>query len=203
MGIEKSVFRKTSAIGVATAIALLASACSLLGPQVNTETYVTDDGAIVVQSVKLTATVTSIDSRKRTVTIDPKYGDKRTVKVPDEMVNFNQIRVGDEVEADIVEETAVSLIRGGAAESAGALDAVALAPVGAKPALTAVSSRELTADVIAIDAHSHSVTLEFIDGSTESFKVGKHIDLSEVSLNDSVRVQVTDAIAIDFHKKQK
>lgn len=201
MGAKTSFFGTASAMG--TTIALLASGCAMLGPQVEKETYVTDDGAIVVESVQLTAIVRSIDERNRTLTIDPKWGAERTVKVPDEMVNFDQIRVGDEIEADIIEEVAVVLLHGGAPESIGGLDAVALAPVGSKPGIAVVSSRELTADVIAIDAHAHRVTLEFIDGSTESFKVGKHIDLSEVSLNDSVRVRVTEAIAIDFHKKRK
>lgn len=45
------------------------------------------------------------------------------------------------------------------------------------------------------------MTLEFVDGSVESFKVGKHIDLSKVSLDDSVRVQVSEAVAIAFEKK--
>jgi hypothetical protein len=189
-------------IGITAAVALLSSACALLGPKVETKTYTTDDGAIVVESLKLTATVKAIDRRSRTLTLDPKYGDERTVKAPPEMANFDQISVGDEVEADIIEEIAVSLVPGGAPESAGALDGVALAPVGDKPAVAVVSSRELTADVVAIDAHSHKVTLEFIDGSVETVKVGKHIDLSKISLDDSVRIQVTDAIAIDFHKKR-
>ena len=42
----------------------------------------------------------------------------------------------------------------------------------------------------------------FIDGSTSAVKVGKHIDLSQVSLYDSVRVQVTDAVAITISKKE-
>ena len=119
----------------------------------------------MVESVRLTATVKAIDARNRTLTIDPKYGDEQTVKAPPEMINFDQISVGDEIALEIVEEIAVRLIHGGAAESAGALEGIALAPVGTKPAIAVVSSRELTADVIAIDAHSHAVTLEFIDGS--------------------------------------
>jgi hypothetical protein len=191
----------TKTLSAAFAITILLSACSLLGPKVKTQEYVTDDGVILVESVKLTATVKAIDQRNRTLTLDRKFARDQKVKASAEMANFDQIRVGDELEAEIIEETAVSLVPGGAPESAGALEGVALAPVGDKPALGVVSSRELTADIVAIDSHSHKVTLEFIDGSTESFKVGKHIDLSTVSLHDSVRIVVTDAIAIEFHKK--
>ena len=189
------------AVAISSASVFLSSGCALFGPTTETRVYETDDGAILVETLKLTATVKAIDQRARTLTIDPRYEAEQVVKASPEMANFDQIRVGDELEVEIIEETAVSLVPGGAPESAGALDGVVLAPIGDKPAIAVVSSRELTADIIAIDAHSHSVTLEFIDGSVQSFKVGKHIDLSTVSLDDSVRIQVTDAIAIDFHKK--
>ena len=52
----------------------------------------------------------------------------------------------------------------------------------------------------AIDAHAHSITLELIDGTTQSIKVAKHIDLTQFGLGDSVRVQVTDAVFINFEK---
>jgi len=195
--------RNSNAILIASSLVLFLSGCGLLGPQVEVETYQTDDGAIVVESVELTATVKAVDQRARTLTLDPRYGDTRTVKVGPNMTNFNQIRVGDEVHAEIVEELAVKLIAGGTSESIGELDAVALAPVGAKPGITVVSSREVTADIIGIDAHAHTITLEFIDGSTSAVKVGKHIDLSQISLNDSVRIQITDAVAISIVAKPK
>jgi len=202
MSSNTQVFRAVRTIGFVATMALLSGACSLFGAKVETRTYETDDGALVVESVKLMATVKAIDRRSRTLTIDPKYGDDQTFEVPAEMVNFDQISVGDQVQAEIIEETAVSILQGGAPESIGALDGVALAQLGDKPAIGVVSTRELTADVVAIDAHSHRVTLEFIDGSVQSLKVGKHIDLSDISLDDSVRVQVTDAVAIDFQKKK-
>lgn len=195
--------KTTRAVIIASSFVLLTTACALMGPRVETETYKTSDGAVVVESVKLTATVKAIDESARTLTLDPKYDDPKTVKVGPGMTNFDQIRVGDEVQVELIEELVVALIHGGAAESVGALDAVALAPIGAKPATAVVSSREATADVIAIDAHAHKITLEFIDGSTQSVKVGKNIDLTKVSLDDSVRIQITDAVMISIAKKEK
>jgi len=186
---------------LAGSLVLFTGACALMGPRVETKIYETADGAIVVESLRLEATVKAIDERARTVTIDPKYGDVRTVKVSPDMVNFSQIRVGDEVHVELIEELAVSLLAGGAPESVGRADLVALAPVGEKPAIAVASSREVTADVIAIDAHAHRVTLEFIDGSTQSVKVGKHIDLSKISLDDSVRIVITDAVMISVESK--
>ena len=178
----------------------LVAGCALLGPQVEVESYERPDGTIVVESIQLRATVTAVDERARTITIDPEWGLPRTVKVSPELRNFDQIQVGDKVHAYVIEEVAVSLVRGGSPESVGELDAVALAPPGEKPAISAVSSREVTADIVAIDAHAHSITLELIDGTTQSIKVAKHIDLTQFGLGDSVRVQVTDAVFIDFEK---
>ena len=176
--------------------ALLLTGCSLFGPKGETETYETANGAIVVQSIELVASVEGIDARKRELTLNPRHGRTRVVKVGEQAVNFDQIQVGDEVHVELVEATAVELVPGGVPESFGELAAVGLAPVGDKPALKAVDTRALTATIVGIDGPDHELTLEFVDGSTDTFKVSKKIDLSEVTLGDSVGILVTDAIAI-------
>jgi hypothetical protein len=193
--------KTTSVITVASLFVFAVSGCALFGPKVETRSYETADGAVIVDTVKLSAIVKAINERERTLTLDPKHGETQTVKASSDMVNFNQIRVGDEVHVELIEALAVSLISGGGVESVGELDAVALAPVGAKPGVAIVSSREVTADIIGIDLHAHRVGLEFIDGSTQSVKVGKHIDLTKVALDDSVRIQITDAVAITITAK--
>ena len=75
-------------------------------------------------------------------------------------------------------------------EYKGSLSVIPLWMPGVEAALTFLAEWEGEFDLV------------FIDGSTESFKVGKNIDLSQVSLNDSVRVVVTEAIAIDFYKPE-
>jgi hypothetical protein len=190
--------KRGSVIAAASLFVITVSGCALFGPKVETTSYETEDGAVIVESVKFSATVKAIDEGERTLTLDPKYGQKEVIQVSPEMANFNQIRVGDVVHAEVIEALAVELIPGGSAESIGEAQAVALAPLGAKPGALTVSSREVTADIIGIDQHAHSVMLEFIDGSTESVKVGKHVDLTLISLDDSVRITVTDAVAIDI-----
>jgi hypothetical protein len=197
MGSWKTAF----SIVMVVPLVLVVSGCALFGPRVDSEYYERPDGTIVVESIQLTATVTAIDERARTITVDPKWSQRQTVKVGPEMANFEQIQVGDELHVELIEELAVSLIHGGSPESVGELDVVALAPKGEKPAIDAVTSEEVTADIIAIDAHAHRITIELIDGTTQSIKVGKHIDLSQFGLGDSVRVQVTETVLIDFMKK--
>jgi hypothetical protein len=96
----------------------------------------------------------------------------------------------------LADSIAVTLIHGGAPQSAGAAAGVALAPLGEKPGILMVDTVELTGTIVGIDSHEHTVTLELIDGSTREIKVAKHRDLSEVALGDSVRVTLTEAAAI-------
>ena len=180
------------------AVALLwAGVACQTGPKVETVVEQTDTGLLVVQTARLQATVTAIDARERKVTLEPRRGEPRTFRVPESAVNFPQVRVGDVVHATVVEETAVTLIPGGAAPSVGAGTAVSLAPVGAMPGGVVANTIEATATIVAIDGHEHTVTLEFMDGRIQEVHVSKNRDLSQVGLGDSVRVSVTEALALD------
>lgn len=170
------------------------------GPKVETVVEERDDGLIVVQTVRTQATVVAIDARARTVRLQPKRGEPKTFRVGEGAVNFGQVQVGDEVHATLVHETALSLVPGGAAPSVGAGAAVALAPEGAKPGAVMANTVETTATIVAIDGHEHTVTLEFLDGKVQEVDVAKHRDLSRISLGDSVRIQLTEAIAIQVVK---
>ena len=179
--------------------AMLASSLVLAcqtGPKVETRVEQTPDGVIMVQTVRMQATVVAIDAVNYTVRLQPKRGEPRTIKVSDQAINFQNVRVGDQVHAVYIEETAVSLVRGGAPRSVAAGAGVKLAPQGAKPGIMIADTVEATATVVGIDGHEHTVTLEFLDGRVREIDVSKDRDLSQVALGDSVRVTITDAVAI-------
>jgi len=183
-------------------IMALVGACAT-GPKVETDTFETPDGVLVVQSVKLVATVEAVDVRNRTLRLKTEHSGVQTFHADSRIANFEQIQVGDEVHAEVVEELALTLIRGGAAESMAVAGAVAVAPLGHKPGIVMVDTAETTGKIVAIDAHDHSVTLEFPDGSIRSIKVGKHRDLTTVALGDAVRAQLTEGVAIEVVKAPK
>lgn len=165
-------------------------------PKVETTVEERPDGVLVVETIQTQATVTAIDASNRMLTLKPKRGRAKSFKVGEHVVNFEQIRVGDEVHATVIEELAVTLISGGAPIGTEAAAAVGLAPEGDKPAVIMADTIETTAKVVAIDGHEHTVTLEFEDGSIEEINVPKHRDLSKVGLGDAVRIQLTEALAI-------
>ena len=189
------------ALAIVVSLTLL-TAC-MGGPEIETQTFETPDGVAVVQTAKMVATVQSVDARTRSLTLKPKHGKAQTFKADAAVANFNQIQVGDEVHAEVVEALAITLVPGGAAESAGAAEAIAVAPLGAKPGIVMVDSVQATAEIIGIDAHEHSVTLEFVDGTVRVLQVSKKRDLSSVMLGDSVQVRITEGVAIGVSKPIK
>jgi hypothetical protein len=155
----------------------------------------TPDGAIIVDTFTTTATVTGIDSAKRKVTLVSPKGTKSTYVAGPEVVNFAQIRIGDQVRATVTEEVAI-FIGSGAPPSAMVGAGVALAPVGAKPGGVVVETTQVTVKVTAVDAKSRKVTFQLPDGTTKQVKVGKKVDLSAVRPGDNVTVQVSEGLAI-------
>lgn len=186
----------------AVVLLVFVAACSH-GPKVETQVIEQPDGVVIVDTLELVATVVAIDATTREIRLKPRHGDEDVFTAGAEMVNFDQVRVGDTVHAVVVEATAINLISGGSAEVAAASSAVALAPRGAKPGIVTVDSVEVVGTVVAIDGHDHTVTVQFETGLTDVLQVGKHRDLSQIALGDSVRFRMTEAIAISVEPAAK
>jgi len=192
--------RNLLSLTAVTFIALLSACSSSNKDATEQETVVaTADGAAIVDTIKASATVTAIDAPKRKVTLRMADGKQATVKCGPDVVNFDQIKVNDRVNATLTEELAVYLSHGNPPSAAGAAG-VALAPVGAKPGAITADTVQITAKVTAVDAAKRKVTLELPDGSKKTVKAGKQVDLSSIKAGDNVTVQHTEAVAITVEK---
>jgi hypothetical protein len=157
-------------------------------------------GGVAVQTYEVTAIVSSIDKAKRKVTLIDPTGIKTTVKVGPEVVNFDQISVGDQLKVRATEELAVYVVGEGEAPKDAGAQVVALAPKGAKPGGLMADTTQVTAKVTALDADHHRATLEFEDGSIRTVPVRADIDLSKRSVGDKVVIRTTDSLAISVEK---
>jgi len=157
-------------------------------------------GGVAVNTVEMSARVTAIDTSNRKVTLLGPKGNTFTVKVAPEAVNFDQIRVGDLVNATLTEELVVYLDEEGASAPDGSAAMVALAPKGAKPGGLMAETTQVTASVTAIDQTGRTATLQFEDGSSKTFHVRDDIDLSQRKVGEKVVFQVTEMIAISVKK---
>ena len=153
-------------------------------------------GGVIVKTLDVSAKVTAIDTSNRKLTLLGPAGDKFTVKVGPEAVNFDQIRVGDLVNATVTEELVVYLDEEGVSAPDGATGVVALAPKGAQPGGLVAETVQVTATVTAIDRPNRTATLQFEDGSSKTFPVRKDIDLGKRKVGEKVVFRVTEMIAI-------
>jgi hypothetical protein len=190
---------KLAALAFLPAAMLTFTSCSTPGGDETVVALETADGVAIVDTMKMSATVTAIDATTRKVTLTTADGKRRTVKCGPAVVNFPQIHINDLVNITITEELAVFLGTGAPPSAAGAT-AVALAPVGAKPGGVMADTVQVTAKVTAIDSKKRQVTLALPDGTSKKVKAGKQINLSAVQVGDNVTVQHTEALAITVEK---
>jgi hypothetical protein len=159
-------------------------------------------GGVVVETHKLTATVTGIDAANRHVTLRTADGNKTTVKCGPDVINFDQIRVGDQLKVTVVEQLVAYLADAGAPPNDGAATAVLLAPRGAKPGGVIANTVQVTATVKAIDLKHHTATLQFPDSSTRTVAVRPDVDLTQRKVGEAVVIRTTETLAILVEKPQ-
>jgi len=121
--------------------------------------------AMAAASANATATVIGVDAATRVVTLKSADGKVFDITCGDEVKNFAQIKVGDVVHAEYTMGLSLELKKAGAkgTEHKGQAPVeehgVAAAPLGSKPAGAMTRKVTALADVIAVDAKNHVVTL--------------------------------------------
>ncbi len=189
---------KIATIALLPAAFLTLPSCGIPGTEQVTAVE-TSNGAAVVDTFTTDATVTAINSGNRKLTLKFSNGSTRSVKAGPDVVNFKQIKVGDRVNASITEELAI-FIGSGAPPSASGAAAVALAPVGARPGAYVADAVQVTARITAIDSKTRKVTLALPDGTSQTIKVSKNVDLAKVKNGSNVTVQYAEAMALTVTK---
>jgi hypothetical protein len=157
-------------------------------------------GAIEVDAITATSKVTAVDSAKRTVTLTNEAGKSNTYKLGKKVRNFDQIKVGDQVKATLLESVAVVVRKSSSPPDAAEGRLVAVAPKGAMPGVIMAKAREITAKIVSIDTQARTVTVEGPMGGKPSIKVGPKVNLNELQQGDDVTLRVTDALAISVEK---
>jgi arginine repressor len=164
-------------------------------PSARAEDPANQPGGAAAIATTATATVKAIDAEKRTVTLQTPDGQAVTVKCGKDVVNFDQIKVGDQIRATAIERIAVYVGKAGAPNDA-AGKMIALAPKGAKPGAVIVDTEQMTDKIDSVDAANHTVTLQGISGKAQTMDVARDVDLSAVQKGDDVVVRCTKGVAM-------
>ena len=157
-------------------------------------------GAIEVGAITKTAKVTAVDPAKRTVTLVNQDGITNTYELGKNVRNFDQIKVGDEVKATLLEAVAVAVSKSNAPPDASGRDLVAIAPKGAMPGVIMAKTRQISAKIVSMDPQARTVTVEGPAGGTPTIRVGPKVNMDELQKGDDVTLRVTHALALRVDK---
>jgi len=144
-----------------------------------------------------TATVTAVDAPTRMVTVRGDDGASFTFQASDQVRNFEQIRVGDQVKVEYTESIAVDVVKSdGSAPDAAVASGAARAPLGAKPAGAVGQVTTISATIMAIDRQTSRVTLRGPAGNDRVIQVKDPKKLENVAVGDMVYATYTESLAI-------
>ena len=159
----------------------------------------TAEGVDAVEVVKATATVEKIDLKTRKVTLVFDDGKKKTYKVDNRVQNLAQVKVGDHLAMSFTEEIAIVVGKSNEAPGAASSEQVSVAPQGDKPGVVMVDTSAVSAQIVAVDAPNHRVTLLDPDGKKKTIKVSKKVtNLNDLKVGETVDMLMTDSTVIDI-----
>jgi hypothetical protein len=189
----------TSILAVAS---MAAASCTSIKPETDTQTKIQQGvpGGTVVQTSRIEATVTAIDTAKRKVTLVTRKGEKFKVTAGPEVDNFDQVRVGDQLKVTYTEELIVRMAKPGEKTEDSGEAEFDIAPRNAKPGLKTSETYQVTATVAAIDMKKRQATLSFADGYTKTFKVRPDVDLTKRKVGEKVVIRTSETFAIKLEK---
>jgi ribosomal 50S subunit-recycling heat shock protein len=156
--------------------------------------------SVVVDVVKLSGRVNAIDLEKKTVSIEAAGGRRLTVNA-NHARNLEQLKVGDKVNLEFIDEMALFVRKSDAPSSATEAQAVQLAPKGQKPGGLVAQTIELTGNVEFINTQRRTIALKGPAGNVRMFKINKQAkNFAQVKKGDQMVLRITEVIALSVVK---
>jgi hypothetical protein len=189
--------KKLLGVALALVLTILLTQFALAGGQAPAKKSGDKPGAVVAESVTVTAAIEAVDVQKRVITLKMPDGAVRAFKVGKEVKNFDQIKAGDKVKTTYFESIAIFVRKSSEKAGAAEVETVGVAPKGQKPGVFAVDTTEVTAKVEGVDYKKRTVTLKGPEGRVATFPVDKGVKrFKAVKVGDEVVLRITDAVAI-------
>jgi Cu/Ag efflux protein CusF len=153
--------------------------------------------AKAVQIKEATATVESIDAKKRHVMLRDAAGREHALVLGPEVRNVEQLKKGDRVTVQYAESLSLKLVKNGKElPSRSETSDAERAQPGAKPGGVVAEQIKVTADVIAVDADKQTVTLKG-PHRTVDLTVTDPAQLALIKVGDKINAVYTQAVAVD------
>jgi hypothetical protein len=189
----------TSMIAFAISAILIGAAPLAARAQTPTANTTMSPGKVgLSETVKMTATVVSIDMGSRDLLLIDSQGKMHKVNVSDQARNLDQVKVGDKVNAEYTEAISLQLKKRGTAVGApaSAEEAIIRSPKGTKPGGAVGRKVTAFATVAAVNPKKQLVTLRGPLGNEYDLQVLDPAQLAAVKKGDELEVIYTEALAI-------
>ena len=148
------------------------------------------------ETVKVTAKVTAIDKADRLLALQTPEGNEVVLKVGDEARNFDQIKVGDVVNAEYQFAAVVSLKKGSSVRGTTEATGSTRAKAGEKPSGAIMKEGSITANVVGVDPAQGTITVKGPAGRVVQGKVADKALLKDVKVGDQVEVDYVASLAV-------
>lgn len=179
----------------------VASLCLLLPlTKAHAQAISPNKGIDDVEVVTLSAVVDKIDLEKRKVTLTLDDGKTKTYKVDKSAQNLDHVQVGDHLKIACTEELVVTVNKSGETPGAAGIGAVSVAPKGSKPGAVMVETTAISGKILAIDSVKRKISFEDPAGKKKTVKVSKRIDISGLTVGESVDAVLTESVVIEVTK---
>ncbi|MBE0626242.1 MAG: hypothetical protein IH606_15650 [Burkholderiales bacterium] len=152
--------------------------------------------AAMVGTVKASAMVTAIDKTARTLTLKGPGGKTFDLEAGEEVRNFDQLAIGDEVVVEYVRALTLELKKGGGATDRKEKTEAVRAEPGQKPGGAVGRQITVMADVIAVSKKNKTITLKGPKGNVVELDVQNPDQFKVVKKGDQVEAVYTEALAI-------
>jgi hypothetical protein len=159
-------------------------------------------GAVVTEIAETVVTVTAVDRKARTVSVQRQDGELVTIQVPPESQNLDQVYPGARFLVRYLQSVAVFISPDGGTPSADVASSVQMAEKGANPGGVITEVIQIQARVDAIDYENRTVVLTGPEGNSVKLVVDERVKrLNEVKVGDIVVVGYTQALAAEMIRK--
>jgi hypothetical protein len=157
-------------------------------------------GGTWLESYKIPLTVAAIDPANRTLTLVASDNSRNTFTAGPDFKGFDQLKVGDQVQAAVAREVVIFLRQHGLPPEADTSAAKALIKDGEQSGLLKADPVEKTAKVTALDRTQGQATLQFADGTTRNVRVRNDVNLYKFEPGEEVVIRTRSAVVLDLEK---
>ena len=186
----------------AAALLLLVSCASNPEDEKNTSTAVRQGvpGGTWIESYRVPVTVAAIDPASRKVTLVASDKSRNTFTAGPDFKGFEQLRVGDQVEAAVARELVIFLPKHGTPPAADISAAKALIKEGDQSGILKADMVEKTATVVAVKPYQGQATIKLADGTTHDIVVRSDVNLVKVQAGEEVIIRTRSAVVLNLEK---